>query len=237
MNIGPWGFIRHPSMSDASRKTDNDSNRFASQDEIMLGVLTAIQRDSNISQRTISRELGVALGLANAYLKRCIRKGWIKVQQVPRRRYVYYITPQGFAEKSRLAAEYLSSSFTFFRRARAQMSEVFQLCADNGWRRVAFAGISEFAEVGTLCAHEFALELVGIVDPLHAEARFCGLPVRATLAECGPVDAVIVTSLVPPEVVYGDGAGEIARERVLAPYYLRMALAHPAEFEPMQAAQ
>jgi DNA-binding MarR family transcriptional regulator len=224
-------------MSDASHKTDNDSNRFANQDEIMLGVLTAIQRDSNISQRTISRELGVALGLANAYLKRCIRRGWIKVQQVPRRRYVYYLTPQGFAEKSRLAAEYLSSSFTFFRRARAQMSDVFQFCADNGWRRVAFAGISEFAEVGTLCAHEFSLELVGIVDPLHAEARFCGLPVRATLAECGPVDAVIVTSLVPPEVAYGDGAGEIARERVLAPYYLRMALAHPAELEPMQAAQ
>jgi DNA-binding MarR family transcriptional regulator len=224
-------------MPRQSHQNPNDSKSFASQDEIMLGVLNAIERDSHISQRTISAELGVALGLANAYLKRCMRKGWIKVQQVPRRRYIYYLTPQGFAEKTRLATEYLTSSFTFFRRARGQMSELFQLCADNGWQRVAFAGISEFAEVGTLCAHEYSLDLVGIVDTEHAGLRFCGLPVHATLGECGPVDAVIVTSIEPPEVTYGDAAGEIARERVLAPYYLRMALADPVEFEIRQAAQ
>jgi DNA-binding MarR family transcriptional regulator len=80
----------------------------AGREDIVLGVLTAIDRDSNTSQRTISRELDVALGLANAYLKRCVRKGLIKIKQVPRRRFAYYLTPQGFAEKTRLTAEYLS---------------------------------------------------------------------------------------------------------------------------------
>ena len=72
----------------------------AGREDIVLGVLTAIDRDSNTSQRTISRELDVALGLANAYLKRCVRKGLIKIKQVPRRRYAYYLTPQGFAERA-----------------------------------------------------------------------------------------------------------------------------------------
>lgn len=121
-------------------------------EDILLGVLTAIDRDSNTSQRTISRELNVALGLANAYLKRCVRKGLIKIKQVPRRRYVYYLTPQGFAEKSRLTAQFLSASFTFFRRAREQISELMRDCTEQGLPRIAFAGVSDLTEVGTRCA-------------------------------------------------------------------------------------
>jgi DNA-binding MarR family transcriptional regulator len=86
---------------------------FADQDDILLGVLNAIERDARTSQRSISSELGVALGLANAYLKRRVNKGLIKVSQAPARRYTYYLTPNGFAEKTRLTAEYFSYSFTF----------------------------------------------------------------------------------------------------------------------------
>ncbi len=75
---------------------------------IMLGVLQAVEAGEVRSQRHLAAELGIALGLANAYVKRCIRKGLMKVSEVPARRYAYYLTPQGFAEKSRLTAEYLS---------------------------------------------------------------------------------------------------------------------------------
>ena len=92
----------------------------ATETEITLGLLNAVHDNSAVTQRTVARELGIALGLANAYLKRCVKKGLIKVSQVPPNRYAYYLTPQGFAEKSRLTAEYLSYSFTFFRRAREQ---------------------------------------------------------------------------------------------------------------------
>ena len=135
-----------------------EPDSFGNQDEILLGVLTVVERDANTSQRGISRELDVALGLANAYLKRCVRKGLIKIKQVPRRRYAYYLTPRGFAEKSRLAGEYFSASFTFFRRARAQMSELMSDCDRLGWRRIAFAGISDLAEVGVICAHDFPID-------------------------------------------------------------------------------
>jgi len=200
------------------------ADEFDGKDEILLGLLTAVDRDSNISQRRISHELGVALGLANAYLKRCVRKGWIKVQHVPRRRYLYYLTPQGFAEKARLSAEYLSSSFNFFRKTRAQLSELMELCASKGWERVACAGSSDLAEVATVCAHEFPLKVVGIIDAAQAGTRFCGLPVFKSLAECGDVDAVILTSLDQPEAVYGHMIDQIAADRVLVPYMLRMAI-------------
>jgi DNA-binding transcriptional regulator LsrR (DeoR family) len=87
--------------------------RDGGEDEIVLGVLGVVERDPTVTQRSVARELGVALGLANAYLKRCIRKGLIKVGQVPRRHYACYL-PQGFAEKSRLTTAYLADSFSLF---------------------------------------------------------------------------------------------------------------------------
>jgi DNA-binding MarR family transcriptional regulator len=200
------------------------SSTGAGREDIVLGVLTAIDLDSNTSQRTISRELDVALGLANAYLKRCVRKGLIKIKQVPRRRYAYYLTPQGFAEKSRLTAEYLSSSFNFFRKAREQISGLMSECAKNGHLRVAFAGVSDLAEVGTLCAHDHPITLVGIVDAGRAGEQFCGLPVRAKLHELGVVDIVIVTSLAKPDSVFRAMEDELGSGRVLAPQLLPVAV-------------
>src|SRR5215467_15671340 len=103
-----------------------------SEDAILLGVLDAVERDPALTQRSVARELCIALGLANAYLRRCVRKGLIKVSQVPRRRYAYYLTPQGFAEKSRLTASYLAHSFSFFRQARTQCAVLFAEAAGRG---------------------------------------------------------------------------------------------------------
>lgn len=201
-------------------------------EDILLGVLTAIDRDSNTSQRTISRELNVALGLANAYLKRCVRKGLIKIKQVPRRRYAYYLTPQGFAEKSRLTAQFLSASFTFFRRARDQISDLMRDCTEQGLPRIAFAGVSDLTEVGTLCAHDHPVTLVGIVDVDRAGEEYCGLPVRGSLQELDPVDVVIVTSLVNPDTVFRAMEQALGHGRVLAPPMLSLA---PKSRQPIVA--
>ena len=106
-----------------------------SESEITLGLLNAVHDNSAVTQRSVASELGIALGLANAYLKRCVKKGLIKVSQVPANRYAYYLTPKGFAEKSRLTAEYLSSSFGFFRAARQQCTEALSECSRRGWQR------------------------------------------------------------------------------------------------------
>ncbi|MCZ7660918.1 MAG: winged helix-turn-helix transcriptional regulator [Xanthobacteraceae bacterium] len=116
---------------------------------MVLGVLDVVERDPAVTQRSVARELGIALGLANAYLKRCVRKGLIKVAQVPSRRYAYYLTPQGFSEKSRLTAEYLSHSFSFFRKARAQCGSLFAEAAGRGHCRIALIGDGDLAEIAS----------------------------------------------------------------------------------------
>ena len=190
------------------------------QTEITLGVLDAVEQNAQVTQRSVASELGIALGLANAYLKRCMRKGWIKVKQIPPNRYLYYLTPKGFAEKSRLTAEYLGSSFTFFRRARAQLEEAMGACKAKGWQRVALYGPGELAEIGALCNSEFHLDLV-VVAP-GAGGRVAGLAAVPALPDAGAVDAVIVTDLAKPQTAFDEVKALLPPERILTPRLLRI---------------
>ena len=195
--------------------------------EITLGLLTAVEANASLTQRSVALDLGIALGLANAYLKRCIRKGLIKVNQAPANRYAYYLTPKGFAEKSRLTGQYLSASFNFFRRARTQCADMLSGCEQRNWRRIALAGASELAEIAALCARDYDVELIGIVDPACETARFAGLPVVARLKELGPVSAVIVTDFRTPQAAFDMLAETLPVERVLTPRLLGISRAKP----------
>jgi Winged helix-turn-helix DNA-binding len=217
-------------VAKTARNSEKAAESFDNHDEILLGVLTVVERDANTSQRGISRELDVALGLANAYLKRCVRKGLIKIKQIPSRRYAYYLTPRGFMEKSRLAGEYFSASFTFFRRARMQMSELMKDCDERGWKRIAFAGVSDLAEVGVICALEFPVKVVAAIDPARAGETFCGVAVYSSVAACGPLDAVIVTDLTKPAEIYAAISAEVEPARILAPPLLRIAMPKSVDF-------
>ena len=218
--------VRTFSMAEFSDSRPSDTT---SDDEvrITLGLLSAVENDSTLTHRSASRELGIALGLTNAYLKRCVRKGLIKVKQVPRNRYAYYLTPKGFAEKSRLTAEYLAFSFYFFRDARNQCSRLFAQCAARGYRRIALAGASDLAEIAVLCALDHGVSLVGIVDRDPIEQRFAGLPVAARLSDLGPVHAVIVTDFRNPQAAFDALVETMPQERVLVPVLLNVSRVRP----------
>jgi DNA-binding MarR family transcriptional regulator len=185
-------------------------------DEIVLGVLDAVERDPSVTQRSVARELGIALGLANAYLRRCVRKGLIKVSEVPRRRYAYYLTPQGFAEKSRLTATYLSDSFSFFRKARTQCAELFALAAARGQHRLALLGPGDLAEIATLVAREHPVEIVGVIA-----AGGDAMRLKADLADAA-ADAVVLTALVDPRAALDAALRVFAADRVYVPAILRV---------------
>jgi len=190
--------------------------------EITLGLLNAVHENSALTQRNAAHELGIALGLANAYLKRCVKKGLIKVSQAPANRYAYYLTPQGFAEKSKLTAQYLSSSLTFFRRARAQCSEAFEHCQNQGWTRIALAGASELCEISTLSATDHGIELLGIIDPKAGKDRLAGLAIVAQLSDLDSPRAVLVTDLDDPQATYESLLANMPEERILTPRLLRI---------------
>ncbi len=200
---------------------------------IVLSVLTSVERDSAITQRQLARDLGIALGLANAYLRRCVRKGLVKMRQVPLNRYAYYLTAQGFAEKSRLTGEYLAVSLDFFRRARTDCAALFRQCEARGWRTAALYGAGDLAEIAVLSAGESGIEVICVIDSRLAGRRCAGLPIDADLAaalrRANPrgLDAIIVTDTRVPQASFGELCGAAARlgysaDRIAAPSLLRI---------------
>jgi DNA-binding MarR family transcriptional regulator len=189
---------------------------------ITLGVLDAVHDNASLSQRSLASELGIALGLTNAYIRRCVHRGFVKVAQAPANRYAYYLTPKGFAEKSRLTARYLSSSLTLYRRARTQCDELLTLAAARRWQRLALFGIGDVAEIAMLCAIGRPLVVVGAVAPRAAGGSFLHLPVAATLAQLGPVDGVLFAELQRPQAAYDALVRDIAADRVLVPALLKV---------------
>ncbi len=190
-------------------------------DRIVLDLLNSVEADGSRSQRHIASELGIALGLVNAYLKRCVKKGLVKVGQAPARRYAYYLTPQGFAEKSRLTVDYLSASFSFFRQAKADCAQVFEIAKSRGFRRLVLAGESDLAEVAILCAVESGVTITALVDKRSDVTRFAGLPIVPSFEQVGePFDAVVVTDVRRARETLEAVLAAFDRDRVLAPALL-----------------
>ncbi len=189
--------------------------------KITLGLLNMVHDNAQASQRSMADGLGIALGLANAYLKRCVKKGLIKISHAPANRYAYYLTPQGFSEKSRLTAEFLSQSFNLFRHARTAGADMFGQCQARGWRRVALFGAGDLAEIFTLSARDFDIELAGVIAELPNASEFAGLPVIQP-ASCDPtnIDAVIVCDISNPQAAFDRALTIFAPDHVLAPRFL-----------------
>ncbi len=185
-------------------------------------MLDAIETRDHVTQRGLASELGIALGLTNIYLKRCISKGLIKVRKAPARRYAYYLTAKGFTEKARLTARFLSRSFSFFRMAREDCSELFAAVQDRGITRVVLAGAGDLCEIATLAALDSGIKVVAIIDEETNRQQVAGAPVVRSLEALADGEVVVVTDIKDPQAVYDRLSAALGRERVLFPSLLRL---------------
>jgi len=165
------------------------------EESLTLEILETIENNSEVTQRRLATQLDVALGLTNAYLKRCIKKGLVKVHQIPSNRYLYYLTPKGFREKSRLTAQYLSASFDFYRRASQSCEKVFQECKNKHFQNILLYGVSELAEIASLRAKEQDINIIGVLSRNYQNEYFIGLPVWSSLDDVPDFDACVITDL------------------------------------------
>lgn len=192
------------------------------EEERLLELLDEVGRRSDVSQRHLARHMGVALGLANSYLRRCIRKGLIKISEAPANRYLYYLTPKGFSEKSRLTAKYLSTSFEFYRQAGRSCTEILRECEAGGRRRILLCGASDLAEIMMLRALETDVTVIGIVDADTARKEFLGRKVWRTFEGVELFDCCVLTDLASPRATHAWLTKEIGAERILVPEILRL---------------
>jgi DNA-binding MarR family transcriptional regulator len=187
-----------------------------------LRLLEAVHQDSRVTQRGLASQLGMALGLANIYLKRMIRKGFIKVVNVQPNRISYLVTPRGIAEKARLTYEFMDYSLHLYGEVRQHLRAALQDCAAAG-QRVAICGRGEAAELAYLSLKESGLDPVAVFDQ-EGGHEFLGIPVRP-LADHAQFefDMIIVATLDLTSTWYADLLGAGVPEAKLFPLRRQMA--------------
>ena len=154
-----------------------------SNDRLVRQILVEIDRNPSISQRQLSTNLGVSIGIVNWHMKRFVKKGLVKLQRTPVRRYLYYLTPVGFSEKARLTADYLRASFDLFRQGRLQYEALSGICVASHWEDILLLGDSELVELACMAlAQTDGLKVRSILDPRSTRGRRGKLPVHTSTA-------------------------------------------------------
>lgn len=178
---------------------ENNSNFLKPNEDMRnLQLLEEISRDSTASQRKLSERLGVALGVTNACLKKMAKKGYIKVKGINHKRISYFLTPEGFSEKTRLTYHFLEYTVHYYINLKKNLSEKLDFISKQGVKRVVFYGAGDVMEVAFVISNEANIELLGIVDDDKAKQGtkkfnfIIGGP--ETIGGLKP-DAIIITSM------------------------------------------
>jgi DNA-binding MarR family transcriptional regulator len=147
-----------------------------------LEILEEISNNGTVTQRELSRKVGIALGLANFYIKRLVQKGYVEVLYLERNRLGYLITPKGIAEKSNLTYRYIQRSYHYVRKVRIEMRNRLRELAREGVSLVVLYGAGDLAEVAYLAMQEAGMKLGGVVDPHRSGRPFLGYTVHPVSA-------------------------------------------------------
>lgn len=187
-----------------------------------LDFLTLVERGEVVTQMTLRQKIGVSIGLINALLKRAVNKGYIKVKKAPYKRYAYYLTPQGFKEKSRLVAAYLETSLDFLRMARGQYSDILDQAQKDERTSIVFAGAGELTEIAILATLGRDLKSLRILCPESSLSSISGVQIIKTLPDDGNSDLIIITDSVNPQDTYEKLREQYPEKTIVWPPFLRI---------------
>ena len=97
----------------------------------MINFFQNLEKREILTQNSLAKKIVISIGMANALIKRSIKKGFIKAKAAPYKRFAYYLTPDGFGEKSRLVKEYLESSLDFYSKAKKEFIKILKKIKDS----------------------------------------------------------------------------------------------------------
>jgi DNA-binding MarR family transcriptional regulator len=159
-------------------------------------LLAEVADEQPVSQRELAKRLGIALGLVNSYLKNFVAKGFIRIKNYPHNRYAYLLTPNGMAEKARLAYQHVNYFTSLYTVTRQDYLLLFHELAERGVSQVTFCGVDEVAEIAWLSLQEAGLTLAAVMDDNNPGRDFMGRQVVGMSSEfLSGQQLVVITSL------------------------------------------
>ena len=99
-----------------------------SQQELEYKVLNWLEKNPNITQRQLAKELGVSLGKAHYLINSLIQVGWVKLDNFKRSDnkmgYMYLLTPAGMVEKTKITRSFLAHKETEYQQLKQEIQRL-----------------------------------------------------------------------------------------------------------------
>jgi DNA-binding MarR family transcriptional regulator len=110
-------------------------------------LLNEIAQDSLVTQASLARRLGIAVGSVNWYIKRLVKRGYVKVSHLDRTRLQYDLTPEGISVFTERALQYAKDSLKVYRSFRQQAQSIVSKLQAQGIKRVYLHGDDELMDI------------------------------------------------------------------------------------------
>ncbi len=135
------------------------SSEALSEREFELVNIVGAQLASN--QRDLSRHMDLSLGAINMLLRRLVAKGYIRIEQLNKRKVKYILTPKGFAEKMRKSVRYTVKTLNSITLIKERLKILVQKFHDQGERNFFILGNSDLSLlVETAIKENYGKEIV-----------------------------------------------------------------------------
>ena len=96
--------------------------------DIHFKLLDILEKNPELSQRLLSRELGISLGSINYCIRALIEKGQVKAQNFKNNSnkigYVYLLTPQGISEKIKMTKDFLKKRINEYEELQSEIERL-----------------------------------------------------------------------------------------------------------------
>ncbi len=103
--------------------------------EAEFKTLRELSEQEQISQRDLSKKIGLSLGSVNYILKELIKKGFVKAQRFKnssnKAAYIYVLTPKGINERIRQTQYFLHVKMDEYERLKREIDDLKSECENH----------------------------------------------------------------------------------------------------------
>ena len=136
-----------------------------------LAIFNTVENRPSINQRKLAQELDISLGLTNTYFQRVLKKGWVRAKKVKTRRWLYFLTPQGALEKSRLSLSYMQRTLDSFRELKSKGDDHLRILSEKGVSGIHLCGEEDLTKILSFCFTGFKIELLSVIPEKQLIAK------------------------------------------------------------------
>lgn len=121
-------------------------------------IMSEVAENKNVTQRELSKKLGVSVSTANLLINKMIREGLIKMTQVSQKQVLYMLTPEGMMEKAKKTVMYLKLHYRAIYETKEKIKDTLAKLTQKHDVIYILLNNDEMSELISLSVSEFEVK-------------------------------------------------------------------------------